>query len=158
MKILSYLNCIWSLERLFWAGFIILLPLLVHCVEILAKAEQEYITQQAQVKHWTRLLRQFSILQCSVVIHAKNIFVTLWKSQIFKSCQWRRALASEKYSRWDQSAQSSRRGSTTLPGGLWLWSIQAVRWTVDKVHAKSNPVKSKSNPAQLELNPCPIQI
>ena len=62
MKILSHLNCIWCLERLFWAGFIILLPLLVHCVEILAKAEQEYITQQAQVKHWTRLLQQFSIL------------------------------------------------------------------------------------------------
>ena len=152
MKILSHLNCIWSLERLFWAGFIILLPLLVHCVEILAKAEQEYITQQAQAKHWTRLLQQFSILQCSVVTHAKkSIFVTLWKSQIFKSCQWRRALASEKYSRLDQSAQGSRRGSTTLSGGLWLWSIQAVSWTVDKVHAKSNPSK-------IQVQSCPIRV
>ena len=86
----------------------------------------------------------------------KNIFVTLWKSQIFKSCQWRQAVATEKYSRWNQSAQSSRRGSATLPGGLWLWSIQAVRWTVDKVHAKSNPVKSMSNPGPIQLNPSPI--
>ena len=41
-------------------------------MEILAKAEHKYITQQAQVKHWTRLLQQFDILQCSVVINAKK--------------------------------------------------------------------------------------